>query len=47
LRVCIEKVAEKRDSSEPVFGTLDAPKLFERPEILRYGEKFRGKAKSK
>ena len=47
LRVRIEKVAEKRDSSEPVFGTLDAPKLFERPEILRYGEKFRGKAKSK
>ncbi len=47
LRVRIEKVAGKRDHSEPAFDTLDAPKLPERPAILRYGAMFREKAKSR
>jgi sulfite dehydrogenase (quinone) subunit SoeA len=46
LRVRIEKAAVEHQRSEPEFATLDAPPLPPRPEILRYGERFRPTAKS-
>ncbi len=46
LRVRIEKAPGVHDRSEPVFSTIEAPPLPERPKILRYGEKFRPTAKA-
>ncbi len=46
LRVRIEKAAGRHQRSKPEFATLDAPPLPPRPEVLRYGEKFRPSAKS-
>ena len=46
LRVRIEKAAGKHQRSKPEFTTLDAPPLPPRPDVLRYGEKFRPSAKS-
>ena len=41
LRVRIEKAPGKDNRIEPTFAQLDAPPLFERPEVLRYGAMFR------
>jgi len=41
LRVKIEKAPAPVQHSEPRFATLQAPPLFARPAVLRYGEKFR------
>jgi len=41
LRVRIEKVAGKHEHSQPAFRSLETPPLPERPNVLRYGEKFR------
>ncbi len=41
LRVRIEKVAGKHEYSEPHFNTVKTPPLPKRPDILRYGQKFR------
>lgn len=46
LRVRIEKVAGKHERSEPAFDTLRTPPLPTRPDVLRYGTKFRPSAKS-
>jgi anaerobic selenocysteine-containing dehydrogenase len=45
LRVRIEKAAGKHEHSEPHFPTLATPNLPERPDILRYGHKFRPEVK--
>ncbi len=47
LRVRIEKAVGAHDHSEPVFTTVETPPLPPRPDVLRYGEKFRPSAKSK
>ena len=46
LRVRMEKAVGKHRRSEPEFPTLDAPPLPPRPDVLRYGEKFRPVARS-
>jgi anaerobic selenocysteine-containing dehydrogenase len=45
LRVRIEKAAGKHEHSEPHFPTIKTPQLPERPDILRYGQKFRPEVK--
>ena len=45
LRVRIEKAVGKHEYSEPHFPTIATPNLPERPDVLRYGEKFRPEVK--
>jgi anaerobic selenocysteine-containing dehydrogenase len=45
LRVRIEKAVGKHEHSEPHFPTIATPNLPERPDILRYGQKFRPEVK--
>lgn len=45
LRVRIEKAAGKHEESEPHIREVATPPLPERPDILRYGQKFRPKVK--
>ena len=47
LRVRIEKAVGEHDHSEPAFDTLETPVLPPRPDVLRYGGKFRVSAKGK
>lgn len=44
LRVRIEKVAGIHTHSEPAFAPVALPPLPERPDVLRYGRRFRPKA---
>ncbi len=45
LRVRIEKAAGKHERSEPVFATVKSPVPSQRPDVLRYGGRFRPTAK--
>jgi anaerobic selenocysteine-containing dehydrogenase len=45
LRVRIEKAAGAHESSQPRISEVETPPLPRRPEILRYGKRFRPKAK--
>lgn len=44
LRVRIEKAAGEHESSQPRISEVETPPLPRRPEILRYGKRFRPKA---
>jgi hypothetical protein len=46
LRVRVEKAAGRHDHSEPAFETMRSPPLPERPDVLRYGKRFRPSVKS-
>jgi anaerobic selenocysteine-containing dehydrogenase len=47
LRVRIEKAVGQHDHSEPSFEPLQTPPLPERPDVLRYGGRFRPSARAR